>query len=97
MKTLLIQSDSDIDLELISDLANKKGAKHFFVDDNILQEYIEDIGLANAMKSIDNDENETEFKLSDELINLVEKIDTDMDNGEFYTSEEIDKIVDSWN
>jgi hypothetical protein len=59
MKTLLIQSDSDMDLELISDLANKKGAKHYFVDNNILQEYIEDIGLANAMKSIDNDENET--------------------------------------
>jgi hypothetical protein len=59
MKTLIIQSDSDMDLELISDLANKKGAKHYFVDNNILQEYIEDIGLANAMKSIDNDENET--------------------------------------
>jgi hypothetical protein len=59
MKTFLIQSDSDMDLELISDMADKKGAKHYFVDNNILQEYIEDIGLANAMKSIDNDENET--------------------------------------
>jgi hypothetical protein len=59
MKTLLIQSDSDMDLELISDMADKKGAKHYFVDNNILQEYIEDIGLANAMKIIDNDENET--------------------------------------
>jgi hypothetical protein len=59
MKTFLIQSDSDMDLELISDMADKKGAKHYFVDNNILQEYIEDIGLANAMKIIDNDENET--------------------------------------
>lgn len=59
MKTLLIQSDSYMDLELISNMADKKGAKHYFVDNNILQEYIEDIGLANAMKIIDNDENET--------------------------------------
>ena len=48
-----------MDLELISNMADKKGAKHYFVDNNILQEYIEDIGLANAMKIIDNDENET--------------------------------------
>lgn len=58
MKTLLIQSESDMDLDFISEIANKKGAKHYFVDNNILQEYIEDIGLANAMQEVDNDENE---------------------------------------
>lgn len=59
MKTLLIQSESDMDLDLISEIANKKGAKHYFIDNNILQEYIEDIGLANAIQEVDNDENET--------------------------------------
>lgn len=59
MRTLIIQSESEIDLELISDLAQEKGAKHIFIEDNVLQEYLEDIELAKAILEVDNDDNAT--------------------------------------
>ena len=46
METLLLQSKSKKDIKILADLAKKIGLKTKF----ITNEYLEDIGLANAMK-----------------------------------------------
>lgn len=107
MKTLLIQSESEIDLELISDLAQKKGAKHILIDDIVLQEYLEDLSILNknSLNLVNNTlekERQKEFINEFKPMSLEEfkmRIDNSIDdynNDRLIDIEDLEKEIEKW-